>query len=43
LRRLERDIDRDLRLVAILDQAMASGIDDAFDADAFVAAINPPT
>jgi hypothetical protein len=29
-------------LTEILDQAMASGIDDAFDADAFVAAISPP-
>lgn len=42
LRRLERDIERDRRLVEMLDRAMASGIDDDFDADAFVAGIRPP-
>lgn len=42
LRRLERDLERDRRLIEILDQAMASGIDDDFDTDTFVAAISPP-
>lgn len=42
LRRLERDLERDRRLIEMLDQAMESGIDDDFDADAFVAAINRP-
>lgn len=41
VRRLEREQMLIDRLVKLADEGMASGIDDDFDADAFVAAIHP--
>lgn len=41
LRRLEEDARVVDRLVALADEGMASGIDEAFDLDAFVDAAKP--